>query len=448
MGEGPRRPTKRRSRVPSGRVERLARFGWMAGEMAAGSLAESARRALRGAPSEAASAILSGANAQKLARRLSSMRGAAMKLGQLVSLETDDLLPPEFVEALAVLRDAADTMPATQVRRALGRAYGKGWEERFRSFDMEPIASASIGQVHEAVALDGRELALKIQYPGVARSIDSDVDNVASLLRLARLLPGDLDLSGILTEAKRQLRQEADYLAEAENLRRYRSLVADDPRLVVPLVHADLTTRRVLAMDRLRGLPIEDLAAPETEQARRDAAGATLEHLVLRELFEFHFMQTDPNFANYLVDPANDRILLLDFGSTREFDPKFTHRYAELCRAIVAGDRAGVRRAAQRIGYLAEDESDRRAEGVVDLILLVSEPFRHRGLYDFARSNLAVRARDLGFDLMFRRGFLHPPPPETVFLHRKLVGSFLLCARLGARVDTRALLERFLDAGA
>jgi predicted unusual protein kinase regulating ubiquinone biosynthesis (AarF/ABC1/UbiB family) len=417
----------------------------MAGELAAGSLAEGARRVMRGGAGEAASAILSGANAQKLARRLSSMRGAAMKLGQLLSLETDDILPPEFVEALAVLRAAADTMPETQVRRAMGRAYGKGWEARFRHFDLEPIASASIGQVHEAVAADGRELALKIQYPGVARSIDSDVNNVAALLRLSRLLPGELDVSGILDEAKRQLRQEADYLTEAENLRRYRKLVADEPRLVVPRVHADLTTKRVLAMDRMRGLPIEDLAARGTDQARRDAAGTMLEHLAFRELFEFHFMQTDPNFANYLVDPADDRILLLDFGSTREFEPVFAAHYADLCRAVIAGDRAAVRRAAQAIGYLGGDESEHRAEGVVDLILMVCEPFRTRGPYDFAGSNLTARARDIGLDLMFRRGFLRPPPPVTVFLHRKLVGSFLLCARIRARVDMRGLLEPFLE---
>jgi predicted unusual protein kinase regulating ubiquinone biosynthesis (AarF/ABC1/UbiB family) len=214
---------------------------------------------------------------------------------------------------------------------------------------------------------------------------------------------------------------------------------------VVPRVHADFTTKRVLAMDRMRGLPIEDLAARGTDQARRDAAGRMLEHLVLRELFEFQFMQTDPNFANYLVDPADDRILLLDFGSTREFEPAFAARYADLCRAVIDGDRPAVQRAAAAIGYVGADVTEDRAEGLVDLILLVCEPFRKRGPYDFARSNLAGRARDIGLDLMFRRGFLHPPPPETVFLHRKLVGSFLLCARIRARVDMRALLEPFLD---
>lgn len=393
---------------------------------------------------DAISAILSVPNARKIARRLARMRGAAMKLGQMLSIEGPDILPPEFAEALAVLRDAADTMPASQVRRVLGREYGKGWEARFAHFDFEPIASASIGQVHEATAVDGRTLALKIQYPGVQRAIDSDVDNVAGLLRMARLLPVELDLSGILAEAKTQLRREAEYLLEAENQRRYRALVRDDPRFCVPAVHADLTTRRILAMDRFHGAPIEELAASGTDQARRDATGRALEQLVFRELFEFRFMQTDPNFANYLIEPETDRIMLLDFGSAREFPPEFSERYRRLCRAVIAGDRSGVREAAVAIGYLGADEREDRARGVVDLILLVCEPLRKRGVYDFGRSRLAASARDAGLDLMLRRGFLRAPPPETIFLHRKMVGSFLLCTRLQARVDVGALAEPFL----
>jgi predicted unusual protein kinase regulating ubiquinone biosynthesis (AarF/ABC1/UbiB family) len=416
----------------------------MAGELAASGLYQGARRLLGTSSQEAVDALLSGPNARKIARRLSRMRGAAMKLGQLLSIEGPDILPADFAEALAVLRDAADTMPASQVRRVLGREYGKGWEARFAEFDFEPIASASIGQVHAATAADGRRLALKIQYPGVARSIDSDVDNVAALLRMARLLPGGLDFSGILAEAKRQLRREADYLLEAESQRRYAGLVAGDSRVLVPGVHDDLTTRRILAMDRLRGVPIEDLAAPGTRQERRDAAGRILEELVFRELFEFRFMQTDPNFANYLLEPETDRILLLDFGSAREFPPEFSERYRRICRSVVAGDREAALRAAVEIGYLDAGERADRAGGVVDLIFLVCEPLRKRGVYDFGRSHLAVRARDAGLDLMLRRGFLHAPPPETIFLHRKLVGSFLLCARIHARVDAHALIEPFL----
>ena len=430
---------RKRSRVPASRIERLARIGLMAGEFAAGGLVEGARRLFGGGA--ATSALFSLANAKRLARRLAHLRGAAMKLGQLLSLESADILPPEFAEALSVLRDSADTMPPSQVRRVLGREYGKGWEGRFREFDFEPVASASIGQVHAAVAADGRHLALKVQYPGVARSIESDVDNVASLLRLAKLLPVDLDVSGIIAEAKHQLRQEAEYLLEAQSLRRYRSLVADDPALFVPGVHDDLTTRRILAMDFVGGEPIESLAAPGMPQARRDAAGSILERLAFRELFEFRFMQTDPNFANYRVLPDSERIALLDFGSTRELPPALVERYARIVRAVLAGDRGAVRTAAVEIGYLPKDESEDRARGLVELILAVCEPLRQPGPYDFGRSTLPSRVRDIGLDLAFRRGFLHAPPPETVFLHRKLVGSFLLCARLRARVDVHALIR-------
>jgi predicted unusual protein kinase regulating ubiquinone biosynthesis (AarF/ABC1/UbiB family) len=444
------RGPKRRSRVPAGRVERLAHLGLLAAGLAAGGLVEGARRAFGAGASAAAtaSALLSPGNAERLARRLSQMRGAAMKLGQLLSLESADILPPEFAEALAALRASADTMPASQLRRVLGREYGRGWEARFARFELEPIAAASIGQVHAVRTPDGRELALKIQYPGVARSIDSDVDNVAALLHMARILPVEIDVSGIVAEAKRQLRQEADYLAEAASLRRYRALVADEPGLWVPGVHDDLTTRRVLAMDFARGLPIEELGGEGTPQARRDALGTLLQRLMFREIFEFRFVQTDPNFANYLVEPESGRLLLLDFGATREYDARFVAHYADLCRGVIAGDRRAVLDAAVAIGYLRQDDPAERLRAAVDLMFLVCEPLKHVGRYDFARSTLAARARDAGFDLAFRQGFLRAPPAETVFLHRKLVGTFLLSARIRARVDVRALIEPLINRAA
>ena len=432
---------KRHSAVPASRLGRLLGFGFAATELVLGGLVGG----LRGTGNASGrSAFLNARNAQRLAERLAHLRGAAMKLGQLLSLEGDDLLPPEFAQALAVLRAGANAMPPAQLARVLAREYGKGWERRFAEFDREPIAAASIGQVHRARTVDGRALAIKIQYPGVARSINSDVDNVAALLRLANLLPIDLDVSGLAAEAKRQLRQEADYLLEAKHLERYRTLVADEPGFRVPQVHAELTTRHVLAMDYLPGAPLETLAASGTTQSQRDRVGKQLEHLLFRELFEFRFMQTDPNFANYLYDAAGRGIVLLDFGSAREFARDFVERYRATCRAILAGDRKRVREGAVAIGYLAPTDPPRRVRAVVDMMLLVCEPLRHRGRYDFAASDLPARVRELGFDLVFRRGLLRAPPPETLFLHRKLVGSFQLCARIGARVDVRALIKPFL----
>jgi len=243
-------------------------------------------------------------------------------------------------------------------------------------------------------------------------------------------------------EAKLQLMQEADYLSEARFLEQYARLVADEAGLLVPRVHRDLTTTRIMAMDFVEAEPLDALAA--APQARRDAVGALLERLLFRELFEFGVMQTDPNFANYLYQPASGRLVLLDFGATRYFERGFVADFAHISRAVVDGDRAAIAQAAVRIGYAAPDDAPERIAAVVDMCLLVCEPLRHRGRYDFGASGLPARVRDLGYELAVRQRLLRPPPPQTMFLHRKLVGSFLLLARIGARVDARALILPFL----
>ena len=240
--------------VPQTRLGRFASIGVAAGEFAVGAAAEGLRRFARGETSDLGSALFAAPNARRLAARLARLRGAAMKLGQLVSLQGEDILPPEFAQALAVLRAQASPMPRQQLRGVLGREYGKGWERRFSAFDYEPVAAASIGQVHRATTPDGRDLALKIQYPGVARSIASDVDNVAVLVCGCSICCRSTSTSaGLATEAKRQLAQEADYVSEARFLERYARLVADEPALLVPRVHWDLTTPRIMAMDFIDG---------------------------------------------------------------------------------------------------------------------------------------------------------------------------------------------------
>jgi predicted unusual protein kinase regulating ubiquinone biosynthesis (AarF/ABC1/UbiB family) len=435
----------RKSTVPVSRFARLLRLGLIAGEAAVGAAVEGARR-FAGRPAQpGGAALLNLRSARKLAERLAKMRGAAMKLGQLLSMESPDLLPPELTQALSILRGGAYAMPTSQLRQVLGREYGKGWQARFASFDYEPVAAASIGQVHRARTPDGRVLALKIQYPGVARAIDSDVNNAAALLRLLNLLPLQLDVDAFSQEAKRQLRQEADYIQEADNLDRYRGLVAHERDLVAPQVHRDLTTKRVLAMDFLAGEPLESLAQEWVPESRRDAAGALLQRLMYRELFEFRFMQTDPNIANYLYDHGRGKVLLLDFGSAREFSAEFAARYACITRAIMRGDRKAARRYAGEIGYLAAGDSEKRVEHMLNVIFLVCEPLRHDGAYDFGASELPRRASELTMLPALRDGLLRAPPADTLFLHRKLVGSFLLCARIGARVDVRSLMLPFLE---
>ena len=434
------RPSKplQQARVPAGRIERLARFGWLSGELALGSLVDGLRHLGRG--SVGSGLVISEAHAQRLARRLARLRGAAMKLGQMLSLQGEDLLPPALTRALAILRADANAMPVAQLRRALGRAYGRGWAVRFQRFDEVPVAAASIGQVHRALTTGGRDIALKVQYPGVARSIDADVDNVAAIFRLARLLPGDFDLSDILAEAKRQLHRETDYDVEADFQRRYRALVADDPQLVVPEVVGELTTPQVLAMDFLDGIPLEDLPDGHALQTVRDRLGGLLYRLLFRELFEFRLLQSDPNFANYVYLPDTQQLGLLDFGGSRDIDAQRAVQYHRLLLAAAAKDVAAVRDAVCVIGLVRPAEEPSHAEAMARFFVVACEPFGHRGAYDFAASDMPARARDIGLQ-MAAHGQLRPPPPDTVFLHRKLAGVFLLCARLRARVDVRTLLR-------
>jgi predicted unusual protein kinase regulating ubiquinone biosynthesis (AarF/ABC1/UbiB family) len=440
--KGPRR----RSRVPHGQLERLGRIGFLASELTLGGAVEKAKRLARGSAPQgaAASGLLSNGNARRLAKRLSALRGAAMKLGQLLSLEGDDLLPPEFAGALAVLRADGDAMPDAQRERLLAAEWGAAWRERFAEFDPEPIAAASIGQVHRATARDGRVLALKIQYPGVAASIESDVNNLVTALRWSRLLPSDVELGDLAAEAKRQLAREADYEREAACLERYGDLLADEAGVAIPRVHRDLTTPRVLAMDFLPGRPLEDLCGPEHTQARRDRVAALLYRLLLREIFELHFVQSDPNFANFLWLAGEERVGLVDLGAAHPVAPRVAAQYARLLAGAMAGSRPTLRRFALELGYVRPDEPPARIEAVVDALAIGCEPFAAQGAYDFARSDLAERLRNATLELAFVHGHRRPPPVETLFLQRKFAGTFLLCARLRARVDLRALATPFI----
>ena len=216
-------------KVPSARLSRLASFGQMAGGVAGGMLAEGVRRLASGERPRLSDLLLTPGNAMRVTDQLSRLRGAAMKLGQMISMDAGDILPGELTAILAQLRDTAHFMPAAQLNQVLAGEWGADWRRQFAHFEARPIAAASIGQVHRAVLPDGQVLAVKVQYPGVARSIDADVDNVASLLRLSGMLPDRLAIEPLLSEAKRQLHEEADYVREAEQMRRYRTMLAGDP---------------------------------------------------------------------------------------------------------------------------------------------------------------------------------------------------------------------------
>ena len=434
----------RETPVPEHRVSRLWHLGRLVGGLAGGVIGEGVRQLSAGRRPAAADLLLTPANATRLAERLSEMRGAAMKVGQLLSMEAGDFLPPELTRILGVLREQAHPMPLGQVAAVLKRAWGDDWPARFRRFSFTPLAAASIGQVHEAETRDGRRLAVKVQYPGVRRSIDSDVENVATLLGLFRILPAELDLGPLLAEAKCQLHEEADYLREADHLRLYALRLGDHETFFLPAVDAELTTPEVLAMSFLSGEPIESLA--DAPQAVRDRVGTQLWDLALRELFEWGLVQTDPNFANYRYDAASGRIGLLDFGATRSYSPEGMAALRRLMQAALRGDRHGIGAAAAEVGYLGQGDEGAYRDAVVQLIYLAAEPARTAGPFDFGATDIARRVSEQVLTLRLDHRYGRLPPPEVLFLHRKLGGMYLLSQRLRARVDFGGLLERHAGA--
>lgn len=423
--------------MPTGRASRLGQFSRLAVGVAGGMIAEGTRRLANGERPRLRDMLLTPGNFHKLADRLSHLRGAAMKLGQMISLDAGDLLPPELTQILGGLRERAHNMPPAQLEKVLVREWGKDWRARVAQFDMVAIAAASIGQFHRATAHDGRKLAIKIQYPGVRESIDSDVDNVASLLRMSGLLPPGLNVGHLLAEAKRQLHEEADYVREGEQMQLFGRLLSDTQDLAVPKLVAELSSDRVLAMTYLEGIPIEAMAS--AAQPVRDRVASALIRLVLRELFEFGVMQTDPNFANYRYQTDTGRLVLLDFGASRQVKSETVVAYRAMLRAGLAGDGNRVREAGLQAGILgraAVTHHRARIDGMIDIILgKIGRP----GPIDFGDRSFVATLRDGGLEVATDHRAWHAPPADILFTQRKVGGMALLAAQLKARVDVRDL---------
>ena len=430
-------------KVPAGRFARLGAFGQLAAGVAGGVVAEGARRLAQGERPRMADLLLTPANATRVTEQLSRLRGAAMKLGQMISLDAGDMLPPELTQILARLRDSAHIMPPAQLEKVLAASWGAGWRKRFRRFDARPVAAASIGQVHRAELPDGRVLAIKVQYPGVAQSIDSDVDNVATLLKVSGLLPASLDVAPLLAEAKRQLHEEADYDREAAMMTRYADLLANDPHFVVPRPVMEFTGKDVLAMDFIAARPIETLetASPEI----RNAAMQAMLGLVLRELFEFGFMQTDPNFANFRWLEATGQIVVLDFGAARSVDPQVSHEYAALMGAGFRGEAAAVRQALIRVGFLSETQFARHGDALDRIIAIILEQIQRIDDFDFADRSFVERIRTEVPSIAADRDSWHIPPAEALFVQRKISGTVLLAVKMAARLPLKAMLQPYAE---
>ena len=435
--------SKKQRAVPTGRVSRISKLGSLATRVAGNMLANGVTQLAKGQRPAIKDLLLTPANAARIADQLANMRGAAMKVGQLISMDAGDMLPPELADILGRLRSDADPMPKEQLNKVLSSALGADWADEFLYFSYAPIAAASIGQVHKAILPNGEMLAIKVQYPGVKDSIDSDVDNVATLLSLTGLLPKGVDFSPLLDEAKRQLHGEADYITEAQMLKHYQQWVGDDERFEIPQVYDEFTRDNVLTMQFMKSEPIESVeSAPQEE---RDHVASALFELFFRETFEFHLIQTDPNFANFRYNADERKIVLLDFGATRAYDKDFVNKYRSLMSGVLADNRKQVREATLSIGLMSESLAPDLQDFIVDMCFDACEPLSDDSAYDFGSTDLGKRLQEKGMSLSDNDAFWHVPPADSVFLHRKLGGMFLLSCKLKAKFNVHKIASEFTN---
>jgi len=400
--------------------------------------AEALRDKARGA--NVATAVSSAA-AERFVRGLDELKGAAMKMGQMLSLVDESLLPANWKPVLAKLQSEATAKPFEDIEPVLQAAL-PGALARFSSFEKTAVHAASIGQVHRATLLDGTPVAVKIRYPGLEKGIHADLVTLKRMLRFANVLPAEGNYDAVFAEVEDMFRQEIDFEAEARHYRAYREHFAGRPGIVVPRVIDALSGPNVLVTEWIDGINIEkwiQAAGDGNEEGHpRHAIARQAMALLFEEMFVMKTLQTDPNPGNFLITP-NGELALLDFGAARKLNEEMVEGYRELSRSCHEGTRPEILAVCERMGFLQPSDSDKARDAFLRMMLLATEPFEHH-VYDFRGTDLVRRLRNEGMSFVREVG-LRPPPPDAVFLNRRIVGTQMLLERLGGRFDARAVLE-------
>lgn len=434
--------TAKERKVPATRLQRMVSFGTLGLGLGIGTVAEYSRRTLglkeQSVGDTIDSMFLTKANAERIVSTLCKVRGAALKIGQILSIQDNTIISPELQKVFERVRQSADFMPTWQVEKVLGSELGHDWRSKLAFFEEKPFAAASIGQVHHGKLLDKQDVAIKIQYPGVAVGIQSDIENLVGIMKVWNMFPEGMFIDNVVEVAKRELAWEVDYIREAECAKKYKELMMPYPEYYVPIVIDDLSTKQVFTTEMIEGIPVDKCVDMNVQI--REHISELIMRLTLKELFEFRFMQTDPNWSNFFYNINTKQLILLDFGACRAYEKAFMDKYIEVINAASEGNRNKVLQLSREMKFLTGYESKIMENAHVDAVMILGQIFdNNHEYYDFGGQDVTKRIQVLVPTIIHHR--LCPPPEEIYSLHRKLSGIFLLCAKLGVRIKCRDMFR-------
>ncbi len=380
------------------------------------------------------------ANALGIFDAMTRMKGAFMKLGQMLSVQAHSL-PEPYLRRLAGLQWEAPPMHGTLMRMQFRNELGKGPEEVFAEFEREAFAAASLGQVHRARLASGERVAVKIQYPGIDRSIESDFANFKTLLSTLRLSREQYgEVWDAVEEVRRHFHREVDYVQEADTIEEFRRLLRDRPDVAIPRVHRDLSARRVLTMELLQGRHLREYLRTEPTREERDEAASRLLDLFFRQALDFGLLHADPHPGNYLFMEGG-RIGLLDFGCSKKFDREFMDEHKNLFR-IPIGDLETLER--HYLKFRLFDGNDPRREekraALLEMQRVDIAKYHDDRAFDFG-DGAHLREVIAGLQKLARLGLTSP---GFVLYVRAKIGLYNLFHQLGARVNCYRVLKRYL----
>jgi predicted unusual protein kinase regulating ubiquinone biosynthesis (AarF/ABC1/UbiB family) len=359
-------------------------------------------------------------NAQRIVEGSRQLRGAFMKLIQMLSTR-EDLLPGDAIDILKTTQSSVPPMDYALIAKQIRREFGKAPEQLFARFDHEAFAAASLGQVHRGRLRNGREVAVKIQYPGVDETVEQDLGNLKLLLRTLQAVAGDImrqkiDTKAIYEELRERLLEELDYLNEARNIAEFNALLRDDDEILLPRVVPELSSRRVLTMSYIDGYRLSDVFGQATDAKLRRWVAVKYYMLVWRQILEFGVLHTDPQPGNYLVT-YHPKLGILDFGSVRHFSDNVRDSSLLLAQSILARDDAGVAAALVKLGYLDQKQD---AAPMVKIIYMLFEPVITDRPYHPDEYDAVGKAAQVGEMAIAHK--LYKSPRHSIFLLRALIG--------------------------